>query len=261
MCRAKSESGRRCLGHIRKQKTHLQQQLMVWQIEVQRREKIVEQQPTSRNRRDLQVATTRVETTHKKIDEVLLEETKAEMRKQEQAEAKAKQPVSQRKNKELGAYLKPGEWAELEAQARDYNIPLSTLVRKRLNEPPYIENVLSGVKTRVQRKGHHSSFRDATEGVNDAGMYQREKRRIRTTEATNQRLTEEAFLFGLTRSDYARCLLLDIDPRTFGYHLGDDQVEANTRMFRTAEESNGVSSEDVKGFWLERVGQVRNKYA
>lgn len=260
MCRAKTEGGRRCLGHIRKQKASLESQLAYWEMELDYRTKRVEGAPNAENRNRVARVENRITSIRNKIDAVMLEETEAEIRKEREAEARANAPVGQKKDKELGAYLKPGEWAELEAQARDYGLTLSALVRKRLNEPPYIADVRSGVRTRVERKGHHAPFRDATEGVNDNGEYHRGKRRIRVTEATNQRLTEEADLFGLTRSDYARCLLLDIDPRTFGHHLGDDTVEAQTRAFFQAEEAEGVDDESVKGFWLGKVGDVRQKY-
>lgn len=255
MCRAKSEGGVRCVGHLRSLQEKYNSDMDYWTSEVESRTAKVEQANTSRNRRDLRIAERKVDESINGLGTVAVEMAEAEARR-----AAAEKKEKRTKTTFVGADLKESEWALLTEEAKALGFSnRSELIRSRLQQLPEIRGVEAVSTPRQEWAGSGNPYgRNPTQG-RKAG-YERENRGVRIDDGTLNRLEAEAEVFGLTRSDYTRCLLLDLDPRSLGHHIGKKNTEYIEGKLATQEEAHIITAQDAKTFWHDQVLEVRLKH-
>lgn len=254
MCKAKSEGGQRCAGCLRKKQTRTNKAYDDWVKRVAEVEYQIENEiPAPNKARNLVIAKRNLEETIEKMGKVAVELAEAEVRRNEKIKTKP-----QAKNRFMGADLKASEWAILteEAKALGYK-SRSALIRKRLRDLPTIKSVeATSTKRQEWENGAGATWgRQPTTGAK--GNYERGSRGVRTDDATIERLEAEAEIFGITRSDYTRCLLLDLDPRSLGHHIGEKRAEELREKVGNREQNHTVTAQDTKTFWTDQVLEVR----
>lgn len=258
MCRAISEGGVRCVGHLRKARDTAEMKLDDWTAKVNQRRIIVENHDTKENRRNLERAEANVEAYTAKLASLVVEEAEAEARK---AAAEANKQNTKALNQFLACELKPEEWELIreEAKALGYN-SRSQLVRKRLTALPEIRSVEGANTPKQEWRGNKSQFRQPTQGRNRLRGYEREANGVRVDADTLERLDREAELFGISRSDYVRALLLDLDPRSLGHHVGRRRSEELQDFITLEEQGHIITAQDARTYWHNRILEVRLKH-
>lgn len=258
MCRAIADGGVRCIGHLRKARDTAEAKLDDWTAKVNQRRIIVENHDTKENRRNLERAEANVETYTARLASLVVEEAEAEARR---AAAEANKQNTKALKQFLACELKPEEWELIreEAKALGYD-SRSQLVRKRLTGLPEIRSV-EGAKTPKQEwRGNQSPYRQATQGKNRPQGYEREANGVRVDADTLERLDREAELFGISRSDYVRALMLDLDPRSLGHHIGRKKSDELWEFITVEEQGHIITAQDARTYWHNRILEVRLKH-
>ena len=254
MCKSKAEGGQRCASHIRKNHASKLSRKVEAAKNLEFRKQQLEQKDNWETRRNLANAERLLAKAEAEFQDAEAEKMELDLRPTEKNHGKGKSLT-----KFIGSCLKPGEWEQLNHDARERGISRSELVRERLDGYPTINPVLAGVSPWQKWEGDRSPYRQPTQGVK--GNYHRESRGVRVTEADLTRLEREAGLFGLKRSDYVRALVMGRDPRTFGYHISAEHAEEQLWMLETVEHAGRVEPQNVQAFWQERIQAERNLLA
>lgn len=262
MCRSKADGGYRCRSHIRQTLDQQIEKLDYWLIEVERRKAQAEEEPNALNRRKVRDGEKALQGQKEKV--VALDDELLEAEKRASQEKKTRKPVH---TSYLNADLRQDEWEQLNEEARLLGYKnRSHFIRARINEMPTIEASRGEDLPYLQiNGGNGTGGRPATEGV--AGDYERGTRGVRLSPAELERLDAEANIFGLTRSDYVRALILGQDPRKLGHHMADGRREGIKKNVIAWAEENAKAGGGVSTtrFWKRAVKEVRanheNKYA
>lgn len=250
MCRSKAENGARCAGHVRAEHTKWkqrkeQQEMKLAQIIKDRDEgKPIRKQTVDRARAALAKSNSKVEQAEAELADI-------ELRKEKNVRGRG-----QSLNKFLGGCLKPEEWDALRAEATQKETTVSELVRERLNGYPAIKPVLAGDRPWQRwNDGATGGRRIPTQG--GGNNYQRENQGVRVSETKLAQLEREAGLFGLTRSDYVRSLVMGVDPRTFGHHISTGYAENQIAHIKRVENINNVTPATAQEYWTEAIRKER----
>lgn len=249
MCKSKAE-GERCASHIRKNHASKLSRKVEASKNLEFRKQQLEQKDNWETRRNLANAERLLAKAEAEFQDAEAEKMELDLRPTEKNHGKGKSLT-----KFIGSCLKPGEWEQLNHDARERGISRSELVRELLEGLPTFNPVLAGVTPWQKWEGERSSFRQATQGKK--GNYTRESRGIRVSETTLKRLEKEAGIFGLTTSDYVRAIVLQKDPRTFGHHISAEYASAQIQIFEQAEKIGNVEPQNVQTFWRERIEAER----
>jgi len=255
MCKSKIDGGQRCLGHISQFKEQQQRKADYWQDEVERRAERLEASPSAVNRRNLSIAESALGKAQKKVEGFQQEEETILARRAE----KSDEGKTASKDIFLAPDLRTDEWEELDRLAGEGWESRSDLVRTRLLDLPAISKASAEQVGRQKFDGGGNGWgRRPTQGT--AGKYLRESRGVRIDEETQERLNEEAAVFGITRSDYVRCLLFKQDPRKVGHHIGDKGAEVLQGNASYREELAGVDGAGAPAYWKGQIKAIRSKY-
>jgi hypothetical protein len=246
MCRV----GKRCATHIRENYKKQQEAEELWASEVSVRRTQVAASPNRRTRQSLRVAEGALAKAKEKV-----EAARAEHQEQEDREAKIVKPQGNGQLTDFAATLFKGEeWEGLANEAAGRGISRSELIRERLGQLPRITARTASPRPPVETKTHGRQPTDGTEGI-----YRRETRGVRIPPEVLVRLDAEASLFGLSRSDYTRALVLELDPRRLGNHVGSSNAQTIAEQLQAHEAANNVTAADAASYWQEQVQDIRRR--
>lgn len=262
MCRSKAEGGNRCRSHIKMTLNQQKEKLDYWLIEVEQRKLQAENEPNALNRRKVRDGEKALEGQKEKIS--ALDDELFEAEKRASQERKTRKPVH---TSFLNADLRQDEWEQLNQEARLLGYRnRSQFIRARLTEMPTIEaSKAEDIPYLEIHGGNDTGGRPATEGV--SGSYERGTRGVKLPPAELERLEAEADIFGISRSDYVRALILGQDPRKLGNHMADDRKASIKKNIIAWAEENAKAGGGVSTtrFWKRAITEVRanhaNKYA
>lgn len=249
MCRA---GGRRCHGHVEQDKTNALARLKKWREALPVREAAYQQHQTSKNLERLEAA---------KRNLTIEEEKVAAFTKElEKIKDRGSRDTGSGLSEFASVNLKGSEWEHLAAEAEEAGVSRSELVRERLASFPVITPVGAATLPRPEYKGDTTIGRHPTNGVTE-GDYKRGARGVRYDETNNARLKDEAAIFGLETSDYMRCLVMGLDPRSIGHHHKQEKADSLREKIEDLENPAELTPQTVERFWHEKVQQVRARYS
>lgn len=271
MCKSKAAGGKRCRSHIyanynnklewkeRWEETLDQRWAKIlrftevrnWKTLTEEERETYKAKAYAHDRRNLINAENNVAKFTQLVEEAELEKMNYELTLQKRTRKSGKKQF-------LGVDLKQEEWDYLTQVAIDRGYSSrSELVRELLNGLPVIRPFLAGTESVQHWDGTNTWGRQPTTGRK--GNYYREAHGVRVTEDELQRLEREAGLFGLTRSDYVRALVMGRDPRTFGYHISTIRREESLNVIAKAEQIAGVTEQNVQQYWAEAIRKEREE--
>ena len=243
------------MGHIKKQRTELDSSLEYWRSEVERRTTVNLTSSNTKSRKDVQnaqIALSRVEAKRVSL--------KAEEKELEERATFKSGEGEEGLTEFLGNDLSGDDWNTLDEAARDNGYESrSAYVRELLQSLPTIVGSASEAgKLPVKGAPASNWGRRPTQGTQGGqGSYERHGRGVRVTRTELERLEKESALFGISRSDYVRCLLLGDDPRKFGHHVGSSTAEDTRKRNSYFEESNGVGALEAQAWWHDHIRAIR----
>lgn len=249
MCRA---GGRRCHSHVEQDKTNALARLNKWREALPDREAAYQQHQTSKNLERLEAAKRNL-----KIEE---EKVAAFTQELQKIKDRAGSATGSGLAEFAGVNLKGSEWELLAAEAASAGVSRSELVREKLDSLPVIAPVGAAALPRPEYKGDNTIGRHPTNGVTE-GDYKRGPRGVRYDETNNARLKDEAAIFGLETSDYMRCLVMGLDPRSIGHHHKQEKADSLREKIEDLENPADVNPQTVQNFWHQKVQEVRARYS